>query len=474
MPPKHTIAREDKIPVAQKIFAGAGGMVEWLGGGLIISVLWMPVFNIGYGISPGVLGLVLMAFRAWDALADPFIGNLSDNTRTPLGRRRPYIIAGAIATGILCGLIWQVPEGLSETGILLWMLGIGLLLFTCLTVWQMPYFSFMLELTPDYDERTRLSAFRAFFSQLALLGGAWVLPLAASSYFHDSDGEPDIITGIKTVGLVLGLVVMVVGMLPGLFVKERFYEKEAASQPKETFLESIKATAKLGPLWLLIGIIFCNHLGNGLTQQLGAYVNIFYINRGELGDATIIEGWKYTVGVIAGIASLPFWTWFSERYEKKTCLYIILGSGIFGSLINYLCLNPAMPYLQLIPAVVGAAITGAIWLIIPSMMADIADYDEVTSHRRREGSVNAVFSLTIKFALTIGTGLSGYILEWSGFDVSAGKVQPEHVMRNMVWIYILLPATFFIVTLFFLKWYPLSRGKMAAIRTQLEARRGKL
>lgn len=469
------IAPEDRIPVFQKICSGAGGMAEWLGSGLIVSVLWMPVFNIGYGISPGILGLILMAFRAWDALADPIMGNLSDNTRTRWGRRRPYLIIGAIATGLCSGLIWQVPEGLSDFWMLVWISGMGLLLFTCFTVWAMPYYSFMLELTPDYDERTRLSAYRAFFSQLSLLGGAWVLPLAASSYFADpATGEADLVHGMKTVGIGLGLVTMLVGMLPGLFVTERFYAKEAAHQEKESLWISIRETLGTGPLWLLVGIIFCKNIGNGLTQQLGAYINIYYISEGELSDAAIIEGWKYTVGVLAGLLSIPFWTWLSERYEKKVCLYLILGSGIVGSFINLVCLNPDYPYLQLIPSIFGAAITGAIWLILPSMMADIADYDELRTHRRREGSINAVFSLSIKIALTLAAGLSGYILEWTGFDVAAGKVQPEDVTQNMVALYIILPAVAFLLTLFFLKAYPLSRQRMLEIRTELEARRGKL
>jgi len=147
------IAAKDKVPVGQKLAYAAGGSVEMLSAASV-GTMWMPVFNLGFGISPGILGMIGVIYRIWDAVTDPVIGNMSDNTRTRWGRRRPYIFVGAVLVAITTPMLWRLSPSWSEMSMLVYITVIGLLLHTSLSIWAMPYNSLMLEMTPNYDERS--------------------------------------------------------------------------------------------------------------------------------------------------------------------------------------------------------------------------------------------------------------------------------------------------------------------------------
>lgn len=445
--------------------------------GVLMGTLWFPVFNIGFGVSAATLGLILMVQKMWDAIVDPFIGNLSDNTRTRWGRRRPWIVVFAITTAILIPLVWRMDPEWSEQAKVIWIAVVGTLLLTSGSLYSMPYFSFVLELTPNYDERTRIAAWRAFIAKVLGLATGWVMWMVMWSGKNLGGQETEagqLVVGTQWVAFFLAGVVLVFGLLPGLFVKERYYEKGVSKGEKESFWKSLKETFSCGPLWLVIGMIFFNTLGGSSVVVLGQYINFYLVSEGRIADAAFIEGWKNTAMFTTGILAIPFWTWFCERFDKKTSMYVILSAAFIGHGLNYVCLNPAYPYLQLVPAVFYSAITSSIWLILPSMMADITDYDELKTGLRREGSLNAVFSWCLHTAFALAAGISGYLLTLTGCDPSLGSAQPAEVLVRMKITYVLAPFVLWGISLIFLMTYRLNRARMLEIRQTLEARRGKV
>lgn len=415
------IPPSDRIPFFQKIAFALGGKIDYIAVALTANVLWLNFFNIGLKISPMKLFIVLMIARAWDAISDPIMGNLSDNARTRWGRRRPFMFIGTITMVLIYPFIWRVPTQYGETVTLVALTLVALLFFTSFTVFSMPFFALQLELTPNYDERTRLSAWMAFFSKLTALAGSWIMALLTCSLFtNEETGEPDIVKAVKVCSWFMAGIILVLGLLPPLFVKERYYKAETSHQTKDPFWKSIKESGSCKPLWLLIGVSFFVVLGLQSITSLGQYVNYYVVHGGRLADASIVEGWKGTAMVIAGIVSIPFWTWMSEKLDKPIVVSIILVVGICGHLLNFVCITPVHPYLQVIPACFQAGVLAAVWLFLGSMKADISDYDELKTTRRREGAINAFYSWFIKAAITVAMALGGGALEVSGFNIDLG------------------------------------------------------
>lgn len=466
------VPQAERVPVRDKIIVGAGAANTYLVNNLTTGMLWLPIFNIGFGINAAVLGIIAMVFKAWDAFLNPFVGNLSDNTRTRWGRRRPYIAVASVVTACLLPAVWWMDQDWEQWQMVTYLTAFGLLLFTAYTFWIIPLEGLQMEMSPNYDERTSITSYSAFFAKLVAAAGGWTMAVISSDFFADpTTGEPDLVAGVRAISIGFGLAFLAIGILPGLFVKERLYKNLATGQASEGFIQSIKETARLRPLWILIAIIFTNLLGIVSISGLGYYINIYFVNAGDIKGASWIEGYRHTATFLTGILSIPFWKWFSQKYDKKITLYVVLSMTMVGHLLNYFCLNPEMPYLQLIPSIFYSCVGATIWMIAPSMKMDVADYDELHTGRRREGSINSVFSFILTLAITVSTGLGGIVLQLTGFD-EALKEQPQAVLDNMFYTYLLLPLAFWAVSVVLVRYYHLNRDRMREIRTELEARRG--
>lgn len=502
MPEK--IAPGDRIPPFQKIAFAAGMNTEYVATGLMTGVLWMPFFNIGLGLNPVVLGGILMAYRAWDALIDPVMGNLSDNTRTPWGRRRPYLLAGAVISALLYPLFWNIPGGLGDTGRTLYLLLVGMLFFASFTMWSIPYYAMQLELTPSYDERTRLTGWMTFFSKLSYLAGGWLLafvilvgtlasgdPAALegrpagvrdilgaiqpwlASLAGSAAGERPIVAGMRIVCWLIAAGILCFGLLPALFVKERYYESEARRQVRDPFWQSIRESARCGPLWSLNVLVFFLLLGTMSVASLGQYVNFYYACQGDLVLGAVIAGWKGTVVVLVGVSTIPLFIWLGERWDKRRVVMLMLSCSIFGHLLNIFLMTPSRPWLQIVSGVFESCSLSAVWLFLPSMKADVADWDERQTRRRREGAINAFHYWFVKAALTLSMGIGGVALQISGFD-AALPAQSSETLGRMFAIYLGLPLVLWAVALGAAWFYPLTRERFAVVRRELEARRGQL
>lgn len=469
---KSKVSEADRVPLWQKIAYGLGGQVEG-------TAVWIPknnltpVFNIGMGMDPLFIGIIMMIWRAWDAFTDPLMGNISDNARTRWGRRRPFIVVGAILTGLFLPFIWWMPEGMAQWQMAIWLGLGGLVFYSFFTIWAMPYYSLQLEMTPDYDERTNITSWRAIAQKLMVLVSGWILALAALPMFGvRADGSPDLVNGMRCISIGLGILTIVFGALPGIFVKERYYTKQVNRSTKQPLFAGIRQTLRTRPfLWLLV-IVITNSFGLSLISSLGFYVNAYYVCHGDLALAVKIQGVKSTAVLVPSILAVPFCTWLASRFGKHVILYATGICSIVGYLSIYLFFTPEHPWLQIISSLLVGPLSVGVWLVAPSMQADIVDYDELQTGQRREGSFASVFSWCLKAGGTITVGLSGLILVWTGYDVNYGCNQPDHVLENLRNFYIWIPVCFIALSLLAVSKYELSRKRMESIRSELEARRG--
>ncbi len=217
-----TTAPEDRIPLGAKLVYGLGAFVNNLLAAAIGGML--IVLNLGLGMNPAVVGMLGALPRLVDALVDPLMGFISDRTRSRWGRRRPYIFAGAIASGVTFALLWQLPRGRGETFYFVWFLAGSVVFYLAYTVFAAPWVALGYELTPDYHERTRLMGVQNFIGQLAYVVSPWFLWVMTYRGLF-----PDQVAGAAALAVAIGAVAIGLGVLPAIFLRERFKDVAAAA-----------------------------------------------------------------------------------------------------------------------------------------------------------------------------------------------------------------------------------------------------
>lgn len=463
----------DTVPFRTKLAYAAGGPVDIFGVWILVSIAY-PLFNMELKMEPTQVAIILMSLRLWDGIVDPLMGCISDNTRTRWGRRRPYIFVGAILSALTYPLIWWFPDGLTSTQIMLWGIGFGILFYSCFTIWAMPYQSLLMEMTPDYHERTRVTEIRGYFQTVAGFINGWMWWITLRPLFADSvTGEPSTLSGMRTLSFVIAGVILICGIIPALFVKERYYEHQLTkAQKKVNVFTSLKETLSNRPFVILCLFTMLFLLGTAIFDSYGRYVGTYYVLGGDWSRSSAFAGWGTLVYTLFSLSFIPIFRSLSVKIGKPKTLRISVVLVLISACSTWFTFRPDLPWLMLLNTVfIGAGYAG-LWLMIPSMQIDVVDLDELETGERREGSFASVFSWILKLSFCVGYLLSGPLLEWTGFDASLEGAQPESVLFNMRLGYLLLPAISLVGALVLLRLFPLTAEKAEEVRLELETRRG--
>lgn len=468
-----TIRPEDRVSFWQKSAYGASGMVSYVGTQML-KVLSASIFVAGMGMSPAHIGLAFLIFRLWDAIVDPTIGWLSDNTRTRWGRRKPFMLVGGLLTGLIFPLLWVGQADWSETLKFVWLVGVGLVFYTVYSIWSVPFQSLPAEMSPDSAERTSIISFRSFFMKIVAITGTWIWALTQLPIFNDPiTGQPDSLRGMRIIGLGLGLLIMLLSMLPVFVLKDRTREL-AARQAKQPFWPNLRRTLVNPPFRILAIFTVAFTFGINLVQGQMFYLRTYYALEGNTGLSAKLTGIEGTLSMVLGILSIPFFQWLCRRIGKRETLVVSTLLIMGTTLLSWFTYNPAYPWLSLATgALLSPGYTG-MWLVIPSMVADVVDDEELRHGDRREGGFTSIFSWLSTASTSLAYGLAGIVVVGCGFEIAQKAAQSPEAFRNMRLCFALLPTLVLTPALFLLWRYPLSNVRMIEIRTALEARRGRI
>ncbi|MCF7863259.1 MAG: MFS transporter [Kiritimatiellales bacterium] len=458
----HKTPDEDRVPVRQKIGYGFGAMSQVLGS-YSIGNLASFVLNIGLGVNPVLVGLAQTIPRLWDAISDPVMGHISDNTRSRFGRRRPYMFFGAILTGVLFALLWAMPSGWSEKGYFAYFLGMSLLYYTALTVFMVPWGAMGLEMTPDYHERTRIQAVGNFFGNAGAILMPWLFALTQLDVFEDG------LQGARYVGLLMGVVLVVSGLVPVFLCKEGHVEA-ALHQEKIGFWKGLKTTLGNRTFLLLMAVVFLVSTGFFIIASVSPYIIIYYVMGGDVKAASVYAGLNGTAWVVSSMLIVVPVTWSATHFGKKSTFLFFLFINLLGHVSKIWCYNPLHPLLVMVPPALIAAGFVAMWTIGASMIADICDVDELDTGARREGSYQAIFGWIMKTGMSVATLIGGVLLVASGFDATNGSAQSS---ETILWLRILeagIPILTSVIAIGLIALYPLSEDRMYEIRAELKRR----
>jgi GPH family glycoside/pentoside/hexuronide:cation symporter len=454
---------------------GLGAVANNLLGGAIgyMSI----VLNVGLGMNPALVGTLQAVPRFWDALADPVMGFVSDNTRSRYGRRRPYILVGAILVGLSFALMWQLPSGHSEMFYFWVFLASSIAFYTFYTVFAAPWVALGYEMTPDYHERTRLMAVMNFMGQFAWISLPWSYAVMSNERLFT-----DTVQGARVLAIVIGVVVAGCGVMPAFFCRERAEPERPVAEGKANglkgvgrnvreFFKGFFITLRRKEFLKLCGGTFFLFNGIMLIGAFGSYITIYYVCGGDAGLGATYMGLFGTISTVATLASIALVTWLSKRLGKRSTFMIATGVTLVGSLLKWFCYDPLEPWKVLLPAPLMAVGMGGLFTLMGSMIADVCDLDALECGQRREGMFGAVYWWMVKLGMALAFGASGYLLNGTGFDVELGGAQTSRTFLLMRSFDVIVPAVAAAISILLVWSYKITEERSLEIRQETDKRR---
>lgn len=472
MPPAHhQTAAADRIPTGQKIAYGTGQITNIILA-LAIANLAPFVLTVELGVSAMLVGIAMGIPRLWDACTDPLVGYWSDNARTRHGRRKPFILWGAVSVGLCLALMWQMPRGWSEMAYFWFFLGMSMVFYFAYTVYATPFVALGYELTPDYHERTRLMGTMNFIGSLASIPMAWLFAVTQWEGFGDG------VRGARILALALGVAVILLGLVPVLFLKDptavRYSKREASEKPGLSFLAGMKVTLQSRSFRCLCFATFAFFPGLLLIQNFSSFLVIYYLYGGDKAAASVLMGWSGSLAAVLGLAFIPVVTFLGTHLGKRRAFMLCAALALCGTLLKWISYQPAMPYLNLLPGPFIGIGFSALWVLMASMMADVCDEDELATGERREGTYSAVFWWIVKLGMSASLALSGVLLAATGFNEKLGAAQEPSTFLWMRICDVVVPAAFIAVAIYFTSKFPITEEVAYRIKAELEKRRSRL
>lgn len=442
---RHTTAAEDRVPWNQLIAFGMGGLIPialFNIAGQLMSLLG----NISLGLDPFLLGVIMVVPRLWEALSDPVIGHVSDNTRSLWGRRRPYLLIGALAVAVTFVTMWWVPRGdwihtvfTTETGYnrfqLVYILAGLLLFFTSCAIFEIPHGALGLEMSLDPHERTRLFSAKSFLGNLFAMGTPWLILLANLEFFRGASGN--LVDGMRYVSIFIAIVLAPMSVWWFLSLREPGFAV-AREQKKTKFWDDMRATVSNKTFLILTGTVFTLAMGFNFVQIFANYITIFYLYGGDVSRAGWLLGINGTVWAVTGLVAVFPLNWISKRFGKRNALIVAILLMCAAQLSKIICYWPGTlfqfnlptalatesfrtitvqgPYLVLLPTMLLSAGMLMFFTLGSSMVGDVCDEDELHTGARSEGTYYSVFWWFIKMGSALASAVMGALLVFTQFD----------------------------------------------------------
>ncbi len=470
-------AARDRVPLVQKAAFGAGHLVNnLLPGSLGIFMFFLLT---AFGMDPFLAGLLGGIPRFYDAITDPIMGFISDNTNSRFGRRRPYIFIGAIMSGVLFAVLWQLNPENTQMYNFWYFLILSLVYLTGNTIFSTPLIGLGYEMTSDYNERTRLMAFSQTMGQIAWMIVPWFWVLIANPNLFDNQA-----IGVRRLSVVVGAICMLLGILPAIFCKGIDSSKiEGRAEISFRTLwsnllalfRSIGQVSKNKSFMRLCGATFLVFNGFQLVASFSYFIIVFYMFRGDYGLAGNWPAWFSTVSAITtAFLVIPVISAIANKVGKRNAFIISTFISIVGYILKWWGFNPENPWLIFMPLPLMAFGIGGLFTLMMSMTADVCDLDELNNGMpRKEGTFGAIYWWMVKLGQALALVLGGLVLKLVGFDQNAA-VQTAETITKLRIADISIPALTALLAVLVMWKYDLTETKAREIKMKLVERRGEL
>ncbi|MGH7990100.1 MAG: MFS transporter [Limisphaerales bacterium] len=490
MPPK----TEPRIPTRKRFFWGVGGFADCMiyGG---VNGLVDPIYNMGMGIDPRVIGLARSIPRLADIFIDPMIGHLSDNTRSRWGRRRPWMLAGALMAALIAMFMWHVPTSLGVGVANAFVVTMMVLLFSFgYSLFIIPYTGMGYGLTTDYNERTHLFKWRQYAYAAGGFFTPWLPWMCVKLDIVFGGVAPEKangLYGIHYVAILVGVVILLAAFAPIFCCNEG--KLAPGEESKVSFLSAIRFTLTNSAFWPLVIGNFLLKFGMVSTGIFFLYLLIYNVAGGDKQVGTGQWGIFCNVINVATFLAMAPIVWMTDKIGKKSAMLLLMAvsamayasvwftfqphaTGWVAGVTSWLTDMTEMPSFisKAWPVYVTGACIGIFCncmpLILNSMMADVCDVDELNSGHQRQAFYGAIFVTCDKIAMGVAMLLQGFLLTASGFD-SHVAIQKAGTIAFWLKALLLSQPTGFILGFLIILAYPITRAKAREVRAQLDARK---
>lgn len=433
------------------------------------------------GLSPALTGVALAIALAIDAVTDPLVGYVSDNWKSKLGRRHPFMYASIIPMSALYVLIWFPPLGASQATLFVFLLVVIVLLRFSMTLFDVPFWGILAELTSDYDERTRLSS--------TYIAASWIIAsfmsiamysywLADSPVFPDGELNKD---GYQQAAIVGGLIVAasLAWSTIGLHAEIPNFRKREAGVPRglRPFFRSIAdllGNASLRAL-LIAGIV--RNAGWGVTATLWIYqYSSFY---GLDSDQMAILIFVQLAAIMLLTPSVDAMKGKIDKKKMTMTLYGILAAiAVVVPSLKILGLLPesgsrGLVYFLMVNDFLRVLIAQVALALLYSLYADVTEDLELQTGKRMEGAIFAASTFIQKCSIGLGALIAGMFLTLIDFPTVVDGVEiPEATLNQLGFGYGAIWAVCLGIAIWLISGYRITRESHEAELAALESRNG--
>ncbi len=468
------------ISIFSKIGYGAGNYAYGLVSQVVSSYLVFYATAV-LGLPGSYIGIAVSISVIWDAITDPIMGYISDNTRLrKFGRRHFYILIGSFTLGISNYLLWVVPNGLTNQMKLVWILVFLMMLKTAQTVYTTPYTALGAELSTDYNERTSIQGIRTIFFLIGLLFAS-VMGMAIffkpTPQFPQGQLNP---IAYRNIGLTSSIMAVVFGLICYFSTKRYIPFLPKAGDTRDDYKKGgliglYKAfKSALGNRqfkYVMLAYLFTN-ISSAIVTTLGLHIFTYTFNM-KSQHVALVVGALFVMSIV----SQPVWVAISKRFDKKPSVILGLVFCVVGCILFLImvlmrdAINGNFVYILPAALLIGFG-TGGLFSLPLSMVADTIDVEEFNTGLRREGIYYGCMTLGYKLSQSAAIFIMGLLLDIIKFDASL-PVQSETTALSLGLILPIGSIISFALALFSYLKYDLDKEKIRDIQHGIISRNNK-
>ena len=465
------------LPFWMKLLSGSG---DWgiSSIGMMRSIFYAIYLTDVVGLEPRLASFGALAGIVWDAINDPIIGALSDRLHTRWGRRRPFLLWFAIPFGLSFVILWSAPNWDNQVALLTYVTLSFMISDTLTTLVSVPFLSLTPELTPDYDERTTLTSYRSVFQLIGALSMVIAAPAIVDMVLLGGGTQQQ---GFMLVGAIFGAIGAVPLFLIGWFVHETSTPEQQQGLP---FREALSSAWENIPFRFAVGLHMLNWASVDMVAVAFPYFLLYWVAQGDLLASIHIFGFNLAYesaffGILMSVCILfvPFWLWASKRRNKRDAYMWGMVFWVAVAFMIYTIQPGQTTYLLIIAALAGIGVSAA-YTLPDAIFADVIEWDELRTGRRREGIFYGVRTLIRKLTGALVIFVTLQLLGWSGYVSPPEGViqytQSDSALRMIRLLVSPIGATMVSGTILLAWLFPLSREQYIRIQRLLEKRRAQM